>query len=250
MTDSKNLSDYDRNFMKMLQESKLLIVDLDGTLIDFEKIDNIIIKQLFPDSRVIDTIDNILWKVNRLDVFGNGYAGLKLRLAFYSLFSDYTLAECKKKYGAMYEELARVELASIYASTLSKIIANGYKVAIVTKNVYAKNLLEKSYFKTNKEISENLKLVILKKDKKKKFKDMVKQYEGKVCVIGNNLSDDIMNSYKIGSPFIYIGKSKVINFCINLVNKIAYKIGIKSIYNRGIQFKNFKQVGTVFEKKK
>ena len=79
---------------------------------------------------------------------------------------------------------------------------------------------------------------------------MVKQYEGKVCVIGNNLSDDIMNSYKIGSPFIYIGKSKAINFILSLVNKIAYKIGIKSIYNRGIQFRTFRQVGTVFEKKK
>ncbi|MBQ8379412.1 MAG: hypothetical protein IJX34_01190 [Clostridia bacterium] len=250
MTCSKNLSDYDRDFMKMLQESKLLIVDLDGTLIDFEKIDNMIIKQLFPDSRIIDTIDNILWKVNRLDVLGNGYAGLKIRLAVYSMFSKYTLKECKRMYGAMYEELARVELASVYASTLSKIIANGYKVAIVTKNVYAKNLLERSFFKTNKEISDNLSLVILRKDKKKKFKDMVKQYEGKVCVIGNNLSDDIMNSYKIGSPFIYIGKSKAINFILSLVNKIAYKIGIKSIYNRGIQFRTFRQVGTVFEKKK
>lgn len=250
MTCSKNLSDYDRNFMKMLQESKLLIVDLDGTLINFEKIDNIIIKQLFPDSRIIDTIDNILWKVNRLDVLGNGYAGLKIRLAVYSLFSKYTLQECKKMYGAMYEELARVELASVYASTLSKIVANGYKVAIVTKNVYAKNLLEKSFFKTNKEISDNLNLVILKKDKKRKFKDMIKQYDGKVCVVGNNLCDDIINSYKIGSPFIYIGKSKAINFILSLVNKIAYKIGIKSIYNRGIQFRTFKQVGTVFEKKK
>ena len=156
MTCSKNLSDYDRDFMKMLQESKLLIVDLDGTLIDFEKIDNMIIKQLFPDSRIIDTIDNILWKVNRLDVLGNGYASLKIRLAVYSMFSKYTLKECKRMYGAMYEELARVELASVYASTLSKIIANGYKVAIVTRNVYAKNLLERSFFKTNKEISDNL----------------------------------------------------------------------------------------------
>lgn len=250
MTCSKNLSDYDRNFMKMLQESKLLIVDLDGTLIDFEKIDNIIIKQLFPDSRVIDTVDNILWKVNRLDVFGNGYAGLKLRLAIYSLFSKYTLKKCKKMYGEMYEELARMELASVYATTLSKIIANGYKVAIVTKNVYAKNLLENTFFNTNKEIRDNLNLVILKKDKNKKFKDMVKQHDGKVCVIGNNLSDDIINSYRIGSPFIYIGKSKAIDFILRLVNKISYKIGIKSIYNKGIQFRTFKQAGTVFEKKK
>ena len=42
MTNSKVLSNYDRKTIKKLRESKLLIVDLDGTLIDFEKIDNII----------------------------------------------------------------------------------------------------------------------------------------------------------------------------------------------------------------
>ena len=47
MTNSKFLSDYDKKTIQKLKDSKLLIIDLDGTLIDFEKIDNIIISTLF-----------------------------------------------------------------------------------------------------------------------------------------------------------------------------------------------------------
>ena len=43
MAYSENLSNYDKEHLKRIRESKLLIVDLDGTLIDFEKIDNMII---------------------------------------------------------------------------------------------------------------------------------------------------------------------------------------------------------------
>lgn len=238
MTNSKVLSNYDRKTIKKLRESKLLIVDLDGTLIDFEKIDNIIIQTLFPDNRIINTIDNILWKINRLDVFGNGYAGLKIRLAVYSFFSKHTLKYCKERYKQMYKKLARIELVNKYTTSLRKFIESGYDIAIVTKNVYAQDILNHSSFKFISKQSDKLKLIVLKTDKKKQFKSMVKQYDGKVCVIGNNLSDDIFNSYKIGSPYIYIGKSKVVNFIISLTNKLFNK--------SGIQFSSFDNVRNIF----
>lgn len=238
MANSNYLSNYDKDTVNKLKKSKLLIIDLDGTLINFEKIDNIIIASLFPESRVINSIDNILWKINRLDLFGNGYAGLKLRLAFYSLFSEYTFEECKKEYNRLYDQIARTELLSIYNTTLSGIIDNGYDIAIVTKNVYAKNLLSKNILGLDIKNKKKLKLIVLKKDKKKKFKEMVKQYNGEVCVIGNNLSDDIINSYKIGSPYVYIGKSRVVSIIISLANKIFKK--------RGIQFENIKKVKSIF----
>ena len=56
--------------------------------------------------------------------------------------------------------------------------------------------------------------------------------------IDNNLSDDIVNSYKIGSPYIYIGKSKVVNFIISLTNKLFNK--------SGIQFSSFDNVRNIF----
>ena len=250
MTGSKNLSNYDGYLKKMLKDSKLLIIDLDGTLIDFEKIDNIIIKEIFPDSRIIDTIDNILWKINRLDILGNGYTGLKLRLEFYSLFSKYSYKECKSMYGSMYEELARIELLGVYATSLVKLIDDGYEIAIVTKNVYAKNLLDNHLFKMGSLYKEKLHLVILRNTKKKKqFREMVENSNGKVCVIGNNFSDDLLNSYRIGSPYIYIGNSKAIKYIMKLINGVADKFGLTSIYNRGIQLRNFRQVVDVLKKK-
>lgn len=237
MANSNISSNYDE-IKRKYKESKLLIVDLDGTLIDFEKIDNIIIAQLFPDSRIINTIDNILWKVNRLDIFGNGYAGLKLRLAIYSLFSKYNLKECKEHYSRIYANLARIELSSIYNSTLKYIIENDYDIVVATKNVYAKNLLENNIFKIDSKKREKIKLIVLKKNKKEQFKDLVEQYDGKVCVIGNNLSDDILNSYRIKSPYIYIGKSKIVNLVIRFTNKLFGK--------KGIQFRSIKQIKNIF----
>jgi FMN phosphatase YigB (HAD superfamily) len=238
MTNSNYLSDYDKETIRMFKEAKLLIIDLDGTLIDFEKIDNIIIEKLFPNSRIINSIDNILWKVNRLDVFGNGYAGLKLRLAVYSLFSKNSFKECKEKYAKWYEKLAKVELLSVFGTTLNDLISNGYDISIVTKNVYAKNLLKQNIFSLEADKKNKINIVVLKKAKKKKFKEMVEAYDGKVCVIGNNLSDDIINSYKIGSPYIYIGKSKIVNLVINITNKLFRK--------RGIQFRNIKKIKSIF----
>ena len=237
MANSNISSNYDE-IKKKYKESKLLIVDLDGTLIDFEKIDNIIIAELFPDSRVINTIDNILWKVNRLDVFGNGYAGLKLRLAVYSLFSKYSLRECKAHYSRIYSNLARIELYSVYNTTLKYIIENNYDIVIATKNVYAKNILENNIFKIDSKTREKIKLIVLKKNKKKQFKDLVEKYNGKVCVIGNNLSDDILNSYRIKSPYIYIGNSKIVNIVIKFTNKIFGK--------KGMQFKSIKSIKKIF----
>lgn len=237
MANSNISSNYDE-IKRKYKESKLLIVDLDGTLIDFEKIDNIIIAQLFPDGRIINTIDNILWKVNRLDIFGNGYAGLKLRLAIYSLFSKYNLKECKEHYSRIYANLARIELSSIYNSTLKYIIENDYDIVVATKNVYAKNLLENNIFKIDSKKREKIKLIVLKKNKKKQFKDLVEKYNGKVCVIGNNLSDDILNSYRIKSPYIYIGKSKIVNLVIRFTNKLFGK--------KGMQFKSIKSIKKIF----
>lgn len=248
MAYSENLSDYDKEFLKRLKESKLLIVDLDGTLIDFEKIDNIIISYLFPDNKIINSIDNILWKVNNLDVFGNGYSGLKIRLAFYSLFCKRSYKECKKIYSNMYDRLSRIAFTDVYASTLKELIDSDYKIIILTKNVYAKKLLNSNVFELDKKVSENLKLIILKKEKKKQFKKIVERYD-KVCVIGNNLTDDIISSYKIRSPYIYIGESRIVKFILRVSNSIFDKNKDSAINRKGIYLKNFKQVKKIFERR-
>lgn len=240
MPSSNILSNYEKEILKKIKESELLIIDLDGTIINFEKIDNVIIAQLFPRNKIINSIDNFLWKINRLDLIGNGYTGLKIRLYFYSLFSKYSYIECKEKYNKMYERFAKEEFYSIYSSVLRKILNNGYDIAIVTKNVCAKNLFNKCFFNIKMEDRERLNLVVLKEAKKKQFLNMVKQYGGRVCVIGNNLSDDIMNSYRIRAPYVYIGKSKAVSFIISVLNKV---FGIK-----GIQLRSFNKVKSIFIK--
>lgn len=240
MPNSNILSNYDREILKKIKESKLLIIDLDGTLIDFEKIDNIIIAQLFPENRIINSIDNILWKINRLDLIGNGYLGLKIRLKFYSLFSKYSYIECKEKYSKMYERFAKEGFYNVYCSTLIRMLNNGYDIKIVTKNVYAKNLFDKNFFIIKTEDRIKLNLIVLNETKKKQFLNMVEMYGGKVCVIGNNLSDDIINSYKIKAPYIYIGKSKAVKFILSVLNKL---FGIK-----GIQVRSFNKLKSIFIK--
>lgn len=239
MSNQRKSFNYDENLKKILRKSKLLMIDLDGTIINFEEIDHIIIGKLFPNSKVISFIDNILWKVNRLDVLGNGYAGLKLRLRLYSIIAKKDFIESKTEYGNMYAKLAKIEFLTVYKLVLKDILNKGYNIAIITKNVYAKNILS--------DVNEkNISIVVLKKNKKAQFEKLIKENESKVCVIGNNLSDDILNSYKIGSPYIYIGKSKAINYITKIINCIALKMHMSGLYKRGIQFKNIKQIREIF----
>ncbi len=231
MTNSNFLSDYDKNTIKKLKESKLLIIDLDGTLIDFENIDNIIIQTLFPDSKVVKFIDKMLWKINKLDVLGNGYTGLKIRLKVYSLFSKYTMRQLKYKYGTMYGMLAKKELRHVYNETLRNILLKGYSIQIVTKNVYAPVDLVDNLKKDLEKNNLNLIFSTLKKNKNKFIKENVKTHDGKACIIGNNLSDDIITSFILGLPYIYIGKSLIVRAIIRITNKI--------LKNKGIQVTRF-----------
>lgn len=134
----------------------------------------------------------------------------------------------------------------VYSTTLKYILDSEYEIVIATKNVYAKNLLNNEENIIEERHKEKITLTVLKKDKKEKFKNMIKEYNGKVCIIGNNLSDDILNSYRIKAPFIYIGKSKIINYILKMINFFSFKLGIESMYNRGIQFKEIEKIKEIF----
>ena len=141
-----------------------------------------------------------------------------------------------------------MEFIDVYISTLKELMDNDYKVIILTKNVYAKKLLESNIFGLDKKVKENLQLLILKKEKKKQFKKIVQKYD-KVCVIGNNLSDDVFSSYNIRSPYIYIGESKIVKGILKLSNCIFDRDKRSSINRKGICLKNFKQVKEVFKRR-
>lgn len=170
-------------------------------------------------------------------MFGNGYAGLKLRLWFYSIFSKFNLHELKQKYGKMYEELSREEFCSVYSSVLVKLLLKDIDIVVVTKNVYAKNLLNglTEFISKGK---RKVKLVTLNENKHNKFREIIDTSSGQATIIGNNLSDDILNSFRVGLPYIYVGRSTFVNFIINVTNKLFKK--------NGIQIDNFRKIMNIY----
>ncbi len=226
MTCSKVLSNYDKETIKKLKESKLLIIDLDGTLINFENIDNMIISTIFKESKIIASIDNLLWKINRLDILGNGYAALKLRLAIYSLFTKGKLSKAKENYEKLYKQYGKIEFDKALEYSVIPLLKKGYHIAIVTKNAYAREFLYEALESLDYDVKENMSIIILKRGKKKQeFGKFVKKFN-KACIIGNNLSDDILNSHKMNLPYVYIGKSKLVKYIVNFSKKYNSKKGI------------------------
>ena len=150
-------------------------------------------------------------------------------------------------YSELYKTLAKQELERIYKLVLSDFIAQGYKIMIATKNVYAIDIINDIDY-INETDRENIKLVVLRKHKKEKFQQLIEEYNGKICVIGNNLSDDIINSFKIGAPYIYIGESNAIKIILQFLDKISHFMGWNSIYNRGIQLKEFESTKLVLKR--
>ncbi len=237
----KNLSDYDK-LKYSLEKSKLLLVDLDGTLIDFKQLDNLIIGAIFRDNPNILKIDKLLWKINSLDVFGNGYNGLKLRLAFYSFFTRRKYKEVKKSYKYNYSTNARRLLLYTIQEEFEDIISSDRKMIIVTKNVYAEKILDDVDSIIGKDLAKNIKLIILEKNKKKVINQIKSEYKDNILVIGNNLFDDIISSWREGLPYIYIGKSNAVKKIIkhlNRKNNVDNKYGI-SVDNIGEISKSLK----------
>lgn len=137
----------------------------------------------------------------------------------------------------MYGVLARQEFCIIYSSVLSKLLENGKDIVVVTKNVYARNLLDgiTQFISMGR---KEIKLVTLNENKHNKFREIIDSTEGQACIIGNNLSDDILNSFKVGLPYIYIGRSAFVNFIINVTNKLFKK--------NGIQMDNFRKILNIY----
>lgn len=126
----------------------------------------------------------------------------------------------------MYEGLAQEEFCSIYSAVLLKLLMKDIEIVVVTKNVYAKNLLDgiAEFVSSGR---KKVKLVTLCGNKRSKFREIIDNTDGKACIIGNNLSDDILNSFRVGLPYIYIGRSAFVNFIINVTNKFFKKNGVQ-----------------------
>ena len=243
----KKSSDYDEILLDKIRDSKLLLIDLDGTLINFEEIDHKIIEKVFFDKkrhRFIRLIDKFLWWINRQDIIGNGYASLKLRLWAYSIMCGYAYGMCKAEYKELYQYWAEKALDKVLVEDLSYLIDEGYKIKIATKNVYAINLLNN--IKSNTYSKEVLDLIVLEENKKQTIKNWVKLYENKVCIIGNNFWDDILNAYRTKSTYVYIGFSKFVENVCGFFDSTKSKKRVPR--KTGIQVESFEEIRKILMK--
>lgn len=178
------------------KKRSLVVFDLDGTLINFKRIDNSIISELFKDNWVISTLDKLLWKINDMDYISNCYGIFKARIGIYSLFSGYQKEELMKLYGKKYIELAMDETIEKY-NHIKNLENLGYEVIIVTHNIFADGL-------------NNYVPVTFALNKRKYFTGELLEKYNVIYVVGNNYVDDIKSAYLVKAYPIYIGKSKVV----------------------------------------
>lgn len=204
----------------MKKRNEIICIDIDGTLIDFKKIDNDIISKIFSKSKAVMLLDNFLWKINDLDIVGYNRCIFYLRMFIYSLISFSDIKFVFTKYERMYYLLAKEQITKEKLEVVKKLEDLGYKIYFVTRNMYAKHLIK------------HIGNTIIVKDKRKYY---LRNKESIKYIIGNNYSDDIISSYllnlrnKINGKKnyvggMYIGKSKIVNKIISNYTLSFYDI--------------------------
>ena len=203
----------------MSKLKKLAIVDVDGTITDFYKVDHEIIPEIYHNKLVL-FLDKLLWKLNSLDIITNSYSLFKLRMSIYSILSLHNIKKDIAKYKSEYIKYANGYFKNFLQNEYKLLKNKGYDILILTSDPFD------SYMDRRVTVSQ---------DKVRYVEDNVPSKYNEVCVIGNNFSDDILSGIKLREKFnikvhiCYIGKSPIIkrrlknkevNFCSCLKDAI------------------------------
>lgn len=193
------------------KRKSLIVIDVDGTIINFKRIDNIIIRDIYGKSKIVTFIDKLLWKINSLDVISNNIIILNLRILLYSIISFINPFKAFILYSFKYEELAKREVTKNLLNNIEYLKTLADEVVFATHDFHA-YCLEKV-----------LNTRVITKNKKYFIPKLYKKYDIKY-VIGNNYIDDILPGKKLkkekgqNTKVVYIGKSKLLkrvsNICI------------------------------------
>ncbi len=187
---------------------KVVVLDFDGTLFDdFFIQDRKIINEVFNGSKIVLFIDLIARKFNALGIIKNNNLLLRLRLFVYALFAGKSFKHSLMEYRRLYRFYAKKAIKR-NSDLLAKLKSKGYKIIILSNNVYTSEL----------EIDYEL---IVNTNKYVEFEELFNEYgNGMKCVIGDNFFDDICNAAKFGIKTIYIGKSPL----VRKSSKISYRV--------------------------
>lgn len=178
------------------KRSPLIIVDVDGTLLNFRKIDEQIIQELFASNKVVKKLDYLLWKINELDYISNTRIFFVLRMLLYAIFSNYSFFYLLDYYDRRYVVLGNKEMEENYQKVL-RLKKYGYHICVLTHNFFSNGFADiVPLISTNK-----------KKSYIRKF--LLKKYH--ICyIIGNNYLDDMKTALAYGAIPFYVGKSKLV----------------------------------------
>lgn len=182
----------------------LIIIDVDGTITNFKKIDHEIIIDMYKDNRFVMTLDKLLWKINGLDYFTNKFFVFKLRIFLYSLFSlsgyKFNMIKYQKNYVVKTREAFKE-----YFDTLHYIIeGSGYETLLLSHDRFASK------------VDKN---IVSVRDKERYVLNNVYSSYDVIYVVGNNYMDDIRLGLKlrnlnsklnsnVQTNIIYIGESQ------------------------------------------
>lgn len=213
----------------------LIIIDVDGTVTDFKRIDNEIILDMYQKNKLVMLLDKVLWKINSLDYFTNKFWVFKLRIFMYSIFSLSGYKFNMIKYQKKYVQKTREDFKMFFEVLHPMIRDMGYETLLLSHDRFANN------------VDEN---IVWVKDKKNYVLNSVYSSYDVIYIVGNNYTDDIKLGLKVcelnlklnenmQTNVVYIGKSKY------LINKVLKNSAVKcksSFEEFIVELKNSKNI--------
>ncbi len=208
-----------------MDRKKLILIDLDGTLYNFEKPDHQIIKEIFGRYKLVMLFDKFMWLINGLDIISNKFIIFKTRMLIYSLLSFSSYDDNMRKYVNRYHELILGPFVYNYYQYIRKYNEGDVFVILATHDQFT------TYFQKYVDV----KICVFKN----KYKDIPKllNFNDIVAIVGNNFCDDIMTAYRVNRIYkkrgskkrvrsVYVGKSKVVELLVSgktdIISDISY----------------------------
>lgn len=182
----------------------LVIIDIDGTITDFKRIDHEIISNMYKKSKLVLAFDKLLWKINGLDYITNKMWLFKFRIFLYSILSLSSYKLNMVKYQKCYVPKTKEDFDRYFSMLNSILIAKDYELLLISHDSFASKINEK---------------VVSVRDKRRYVLNNVYTNYDIIYVVGNNYMDDIrlgLRLQKINmdlkekaqTNIVYIGTSK------------------------------------------
>lgn len=181
---------------------KIIVVDTDGVLIDFNKFFDKFIKDRFGKNKLALIFHRISMKVNSFDFISNSYSTLLLILLMYSVIGFKNFFKLKKEFIMYYEDYLECNKENIKQMIIG--IRDSEKkptlVFVKSNNPYARKIVD----------IDGCNGFIFAKNWGY-FKRVVGIYKD-VKIIGNNFIDDMLPGKLLKIPHYYIGTSPMKKF--------------------------------------